>query len=110
MVLPLVLVVALALVQAVLLGRDAVLVAQAARDAAREAAVSSADGAVLAAALGTGLREDRVALRIERAGRVGGPVTARLRYRAPVAIPFLDRLLPDVVEVTASVTMRQEVP
>ena len=99
----------LALVQVLLLGRDSILVAQAARDAAREAAVDARDERVRAAALGTGLEGRRLTLEVDRAG-AGGPVTARLRYRAAVVLPFLDRLLPDTVELSARATMRQEVP
>jgi len=102
--------VGLALVQVLLVGRDSILVAQAARDAAREAAVDAREERVRAAALGAGLEDRRLSLEVDRAEGPGGPVTALIRYRAAVVLPFLDRLLPGTVELSARATMRQEVP
>jgi hypothetical protein len=102
--------VGLALVQVLLVGRDSILVAQAARDAARQAAVDAGDERVRAAALGSGLEDRRLRLEVDRSPGPGGPVTARVRYRAAVVLPFLDGLLPGTVELSARATMRQEVP
>jgi hypothetical protein len=110
LVLPLALVAALALVQVGLLGRDSAVVALAAREGSREAAVTTDDAAVREAALRSGnLPEDRTAVDIEREGGVGHPVTVRVRYRAPVMVPFVEWLFPQEVELTARATMRQEV-
>jgi hypothetical protein len=109
LVLPLALIGALALVQVGLIGKDALVVAQAAREGAREAAVTTDEGRVEAAALRGGpLPEDRTEVDVHRGGSVGDPVTVDVRYRAPFVVPFVEWLFPDEVELTSSVTMRQE--
>ena len=110
LVLPLALTVALALIQVGLVSKDTLLVAQAAREGAREAAVSMDEARVRDAALlgGGSLAEDRTEVQVDRAGTVGDPVTVRVRYRAPMVVPFLDWLLPNEVEIEAEATMRQE--
>lgn len=109
LVLPLVLVAVLALVQVGLLGRDALLVAHAAREGAREAAVTTDDGAVRNAVLERGgLTPTRTTVDVERAGSAGGAVTVRITYRTPVLVPFVEWLLPDDVTVRSAATMRQE--
>jgi hypothetical protein len=108
LVLPLALTVALALLQVGLLAKDALLVAQAAREGAREAAVSTDEDRVRAAALrGGALGEDRTEVVVNRSGGAGDPVTVHVRYRAAV-VPFLSWLFPDEVVVGAEATMRQE--
>jgi len=109
LVLPLALLVALALVQVGLLGKDALLVEQAAREGAREAAVTVQDERAREAALRAGdLAPERTDVEVERAGSVGDPVTVRVRYRSPMVVPFVDWMLPDEVVLTSAVTMRQE--
>lgn len=109
LVLPLALIVALALIQVGLLGRDSAVVALAAREASREAAVNTDDASVRRAALRSGnLSEARTAVEIERAGGVGDPVTVRVRYQAPIVVPFVEWLFPQQVELDAEATMRQE--
>jgi hypothetical protein len=109
LVLPLALIVALALVQIGLLGRDSAVVALAAREGSREAAVTTDDGSVREAALRSGnLPEDRTEVEVERVGGVGRPVTVRVRYRAPLVVPFIDWLFPQEVELVGEATMRQE--
>jgi len=109
LVLPLALLVALALVQVGLLGKDALLVEQAAREGAREAAVTVQDERAREAALRAGdLAPERTDVEIERAGSVGDPVTVRVHYRSPMVVPFVDWLLPEEVTLTSAVTMRQE--
>jgi hypothetical protein len=109
LVLPLALVVCLALVQVGILGRDSAIVALAAREGSREAAVTTDDGSVRQAALRSGgLPEDRTEVDVERAGGVGRPVTVRVRYRAPLVVPFVGWLFPEAVELVAAATMRQE--
>jgi hypothetical protein len=110
LVLPLALTVALALIQVGLVSKDTLLVAQAAREGARQAAVSLDEARVRDAALlgGGSLPGDRTEVQVDRAGTVGDPVTVRVRYRAPMVVPFLDWLLPAEVEIEAEATMRQE--
>ena len=109
LVLPLALTVALALIQVGLISKDTLLVAQAAREGAREAAVSLDEGRVRDAVLrGGSLSEDRTEVDVERAGSVGDPVTVRVGYRAPMLVPFLEWLLPTEVEIETEATMRQE--
>lgn len=109
LVLPLALIAALALVQVGLLGRDSAVVALAAREGSREAAVTTDDGSVREAALRSGnLPEGRTDVEIERRGGVGEPVTVRVRYRAPLLVPFVEWLFPEEVELAAEATMRQE--
>lgn len=110
LVLPLALTVALALIQVGLVSKDTLLVAQAAREGARQAAVSLDEARVRDAALlgGGSLAGDRTEVQVDRAGTVGDPVTVRVRYRAPMVVPFLDWLLPAEVEIEAEATMRQE--
>ena len=110
LVLPLVLVVALALVQTGLLVRDRLLVEAAARAGARAAAVQEDASAIRAAALAAApsLEETGVDLAVTRAGVRGEPVTVSLRYLAAVRVPFVDWLFGDSVGMTASTTARQE--
>jgi hypothetical protein len=110
LVLPLALTAALALLQVGLLTKDALLVAQAAREGAREAAVSIDDVRVRqAAVIGGGLVNDRVEIEVDRSGSVGDPVTVRIRYRAPMVVPFVEWLFADEIGLTAEATMRQEI-
>jgi hypothetical protein len=110
LVLPLALTAALALLQVGLLTKDALLVAQAAREGAREAAVSIDDARVRRAAVtGGGLADERAEIEVDRSGTVGDPVTVRIRYRAAMVVPFVEWLFPDEIGLTAEATMRQEV-
>ena len=95
LVLPLALWMALALVQIGLLAKDAVVVLQAAREGAREAAVTLSEDRVRQAVLrGGGLPDERTEVGIERAGSVGDPVTVDVKFRAPTVVPFVDWLFP----------------
>ncbi|MGH2684016.1 MAG: TadE/TadG family type IV pilus assembly protein, partial [Actinomycetota bacterium] len=109
LVLPLALIAALALLQVGLLGTDELAVSQAAREGAREAAVTWDEARVEEAALrGGSLPEDRTEVEVDRRGTVGDPVTVRVRYRAPLVVPFVEWLFPDEVELSSEATMRQE--
>ncbi len=109
LVLPLALIAALALLQVGLLGNDSLAVSQAAREGAREAAVTWDQSRVEEAALrGGALPEDRTEVEVDRQGTVGDPVTVRVLYRAPLVVPFVEWLFPDEVELTSEATMRQE--
>jgi Flp pilus assembly protein TadG len=110
LVLPLVLVVALALVQTGLLVRDRLLVEAAARAGARAAAVQEDAEAIRSAALAAApsLEASAVALTVTRTGVRGEPVTVSLRYLASVRVPYVDWLFGDAVGMTTSTTARQE--
>jgi hypothetical protein len=110
MVLPLLLLVTLALVQVGLVVRDRLVLADAARAGAREAAVTDDDGRIRAAidrAAGT-LATDRISLVVERDGGRGLPVTVSLAYDDPTSIPAVAWLFPPAITLHAQTTMRQE--
>jgi hypothetical protein len=106
--LPLLALLALALLQVALVVKDQVLLTHAARESAREAAVSDDAGAARRGAL-AGSRLDGDRLEVSTSGR-GGPgsrVTASLTYRSPTEVPIVGALVGDV-RLGASVTMRVE--
>lgn len=108
LVLPLVVLVLVAVVQVGLLARDQVLVTHAAREAARAAAVTDDPAAPRRAAEQAGpLRPER--LQVTTTGRrgVGSRVRVEVRYRAPIRIPVIDRVIADV-ELQGTATMRVE--
>jgi hypothetical protein len=110
LVLPLALLMALALLQVGLLAKDSLVVLQAAREGAREAAVTSDQQRVRQAALrgGGGLAEERTEIEVQRTGGRGDPVTVLVRYRAAVIVPFIEWLFPEEVVMRSAATMRQE--
>jgi Flp pilus assembly protein TadG len=110
LVLPLVLVVALALVQTGLLVRDRLLLEAAARAGARAAAVQEDAAAIRSAALAAApsLEDGAVELAVTRAGARGEPVTVSIRYLASVRVPFVDWLFGSSIDMTTSTTARQE--
>lgn len=110
LVLPLLMVVALALVQTGLLVRDRVLVEAAARAAARAAAVQDDASAIRAAALAAAPSLDgaAVGIDVERRGARGEPVTVSLRYASSVRVPFVGWLFGPSVTMATSTTARQE--
>ena len=109
LVLPLLLLGVLALVQVVVVGRDAIVVTHAAREGAREAAVSTDDSKVERAVTRDGLAPARTRVQIRRGAKVGDPVVVRVLYDVPVVAPLAGWLLPESVELSRAVTMRQEV-
>jgi Flp pilus assembly protein TadG len=109
LVLPVALFAALALLQVGLLAKDSLAVANAAREGAREAAVTRDERGVREAALRSGnLSQESTVIAVERAGGVGTPVTVTVRYRSPVVVPFVEWLFPEQVALQSSATMRQE--
>jgi Flp pilus assembly protein TadG len=110
LVLPLVLIMGLALLQVGLLVKDQLVLEGTARAGARQGAVSRDDADVTRAveAAAVSLDVDRIEVRIERGGGVGTPVAVDVVYHAPVAVPFVGWLFPDVVDLGASAIMRQE--
>lgn len=103
--LPLVLTLALALVQVGLVARDTVRVTHAARGAARAAAMGLDDDAVRgAAAEGSGLSPSRLSVAIDRDGEW---VTVRVSFRCPTDVPLVGAVAPAVV-LRDQLTMRME--
>ena len=110
LVLPVLLVVALGLLQVGLVLRDQLLVAQSARAGAREAAVTDAQEEIRRAALlaAPGLAEEHVDVAVSRSGSIGTPVTVTVHYDVPVTVPFVEWLFPAPVSLAGEATMRQE--
>ncbi|HET7488304.1 MAG TPA: TadE/TadG family type IV pilus assembly protein [Acidimicrobiales bacterium] len=107
LVLPLLVVLALVLLQVGLVVRDQVLVVHAAREAARAAAVDPSAAAARRAALAGGpLDPHRLEVRVTAGGR-GRPVGVSLVYRSPTMAPLVGPLLPDV-RLTGQASMRRE--
>jgi Flp pilus assembly protein TadG len=110
LVLPLVLVVALALVQTGLLLRDRLLVEAAARAGARAAAVQSDPEAIRSAALlaAPSLDDAAIELTVVRRGARGEPVTVAVAYASAVRVPFVGWLFGTSVAMSTATTARQE--
>ena len=111
LVLPLVLVMALALVQVGLLVKDQIVVEESARAGARQAAVSVDDQEAVQAArdAAVSLDPDRLEVSVDREGGSGSAVTVTVIYHAPIDIPLLSWLFPDAVDLGGGAIMRQEV-
>src|ERR1041384_5555137 len=105
-VLPLVAVALLLVAQIGLLVAQQLTVRHAAREGARNAAVTNDDASAHDAALRAGdLDEDRASVAIAPQSReVGDPVTVTVRYR-PGLMPLVGTFLPDDFVLSASVTM-----
>jgi hypothetical protein len=112
LVLPILFVVLLGLIQVGLLARDELLVQQAARIGARQAAISSDGTSVRAVAVGGsgGLDGDRMTVAIAGGAAQGDPVSVSVTYDALIAVPFVDWLFPPSVSLSASATERREYP
>ena len=112
LVLPLVLVMALALVQVGLLVKDQLVLLGSARAGAREAAVDTNDDAVRQVALDVasagGLDTSAVDVSVSREGGAGTAVAVTIAYHAPVVVPLVDWLFPASVDLSGETTMRQE--
>ncbi len=108
--LPLVLVVALSLVQVGLLVRDRLLLEAAARAGARTAAVEADEDEVRAAALAAApdLDPTHAAVTITRQGTQGDPVTVSVSYDEVVGVPMIGWLFGSSIQLHAVATDRQE--
>jgi Flp pilus assembly protein TadG len=104
--LPVVCLAVLLVLQLALVGRDAILVQHAAREAARAAAVQPSSSAARAGAVAatTALDPHRLTVDLHRRA---GRVTARVRYRAVTGLPLVGTLVPDP-ELRSEVTMLEE--
>ena len=112
LVIPVVAMLALAIVQVGVVAKDRLLVAHVGREAARAAAVEPTEEVATAAARNaTGLDADRLAVTLspnsDHRPAPGDRVTVSVRYLAPTKIPVVGWLVPDVVLQT-TVTVRVE--
>jgi Flp pilus assembly protein TadG len=114
LVLPLVILFALAVIQVGVLVHDQLLVAAAAREAVRAAAVTGSDGDAggsARAAAGTvgHLDGGRLGVAVSRDPGAGGQPVVRVRatYAAATVVPVVGALLPDVT-LSAEAVMRSE--
>jgi Flp pilus assembly protein TadG len=108
LVLPLVVVLLLALVQAAVVARDQILVTHAAREAARAVAVDDdVDAARRAAEQAGPLAAERLDVTVTGRDGVGSRVRVVVRYTLPTRVPLVGRVL-DEVTLEASATMRVE--
>ncbi len=111
LVLPLVLVVALAILQVGLLVKDQLVVVGCARAGARQAAVSTNDESVRQSVVeaGASLREDRLSVQVSREGGAGNAVRVVVNYRAPVVVPLVRWLFRSEIDLSSTAWMRQEI-
>jgi len=110
LLLPILLLLLLALVQVGALARDRLLLSQASRAGAREAAITDSESAIVQSATraAPGLDPARLRITVERAGARGAPVTVSAAYDVPIAAPLAGWLLPESVTLDDSATTRQE--
>jgi len=110
LVLPLILIMALALLQVGLLVKDQLVVEGAARAGARQGAVTTEDAAVTRAAesAAVSLDPDRLEFFIQRDGGAGTSLSVKVLYHAPVGVPLVAWLFPDAIDLAATAVMRQE--
>jgi TadE-like protein len=108
LMLPLVVGLLLAIVQAAVLARDQILVTHAAREAVRAAAVDDDPAVARRAAEQAGpLVADRLDVEVVDRGEVGGRVRVVVRYEAPTGVPLVGALVDDI-RLDAEATMRVE--
>lgn len=110
LLLPILLLLLLAVVQVGVLASDRLLLAQAARAGAREAAIQESDEGVREAATkaGAGLDPERLRLEVTRTGSRGSPVTVSLSYDVRIVGVLAGWLLPATVTISTAATARQE--
>jgi Flp pilus assembly protein TadG len=111
LVLPLVLMMALALVQVGVFIKDQVVVQGAARAGARQAAVTTDDEEVqqVVRDAAVSLDPDLLDVSVTRSGGAGDAVTVNVAYHAPIDVPLVTWLFPGAVVIAGEATMRQEV-
>ncbi len=107
LVLPLLMLLALLMVQVTLVARDQILVVHGAREAAREASVDPRPASIKMAVIrASGLKEGGLGTEMSREGG-SSVVTVRVQYRSPTDVVLIGPLLPDIV-VGAKAAMRSE--
>ncbi len=108
LLLPLVALLLIAMVQVAVVARDQVLVAHAAREAVRAAAVDDdVDAARRAAERAGPLATDRLEVEVSGRDGVGSRVRVVVRYRVPLRLPLIGGSVSDV-ELSSQATMRVE--
>lgn len=106
--LPLLALLALALLQVGLVVRDQVALTHATREAVREGVVTADPAAPRRAALaGAGLDPDRLLVEVGPRGRSGSRLRVTLRYASPTDVPLIGPLLGEV-QLSATAAMRVE--
>ncbi len=109
---PLLCLVMLAVLQAGVVARANVLVAQAAREGARQATTTDNDGEIERAARHAAGGLDSGSLRISCAAsegwRAGSPVTVTASYTVPCLFPGLTSVYPQGLRLSEATTMRLE--
>lgn len=106
--LPIVFLLLMALLQTVVIARDHIQLNHAAREAAREAAVSDNRSVARRAAVArTSLDPDRLEVKVTGQQRGSRRVRAKLTYEVPTRIPVIGLLVPDVT-LEAEAAMRRE--
>jgi Flp pilus assembly protein TadG len=110
LLLPILLMVLVAVVQVGVIARDRLLLSQAARAGAREAAITDSADAIRDAAVraAPGLDADRLGLEVAREGGRGSPVNVSASYEVPVASVLAGWLLPATVSLDVEAAARQE--
>ena len=106
--LPVLAALALVLLQVTVVVRAQVLLTHAAREAAREAAVSPERAAVRTAAIEGGrLDGERLRVTVSGRGRPGSRAVVEVRYAAPTDLPIVGALIGDI-DLKASAAIRVE--
>lgn len=106
--LPIIFLLLMALLQVVVIARDHVQLTHAAREAAREAAVSDNRSAPRKAALARSqLEPDRLKVEVSGQRPRSRRVRAKLTYEVPTKVPIVGILVPDVT-LEAEAAMRRE--
>ena len=110
LVLPIVLLVLLAVVQVGALARDRLLLTQAARAGAREAAIEADDGSTTDAvrAAAAALDPARLGVTVSRTGTRGSPVSVHVTYEERIVGALAGWLFPSTVTLTGDATSMQE--
>lgn len=108
LVLPVVVLFALAVGQVAVIGVDSVLVHHAAREAARAAAVDPAAGPARSAATGAaGLHSERLEVSLSGGRSRGDSLTVTVSYVSATDVPLVGRFIGDV-QLDSAVTIRVE--
>jgi Flp pilus assembly protein TadG len=110
LVLPLVLIMAMALLQVGLLAKDQLVVEGSARAGAREGAVTVDDTQAQQAAIraAVSLDPNQLQVAVLREGGRGSSVTMKVVYHARVVVPLVSWLFPDSIDLSGTAVMRQE--
>ncbi len=112
LLLPLLFLVLLAAVQVGVVARDQLVLGQASRAGAREAAVTTDETQIRSAVdrAASELDLGRLSVEVSREGAQGAPVTVTVGYDVAVTSVLAGWLMPADVHLTSAATMRQEVP